>query len=244
MLGRFLEVSIPVTDILASIEFYEKLGFTQTATGESWPHPYAVLGDGRLFLGLHQSALDGITLTFVQPDLAHHVARLRALGLTFSEEHLDSETFNQVSFADPAGQRVRLVEARTFSPPPAEAARESVCGYFTEFGIPVREFEPAVAYWEALGFVGLDGTEQPFPRRTLTSERLNLGLYRTRALRHPVIAFEDADMKQRLELLRLRDIPLVDEMPDALDAGENAVLLAPEGTRLLLMNAEQPTSVP
>ncbi len=244
MLGRFLEVSIPVTDILASIEFYEKLGFTQTATGESWPHPYAVLGDGRLFLGLHQTALAGITLTFVQPDLARHVTRLRAQGLQFAEAHLDSETFNQVSFADPTGQHVRLVEARTFSPPPLDAARESVCGYFTELGIPVREFEPVVAYWEALGFVGLDAADQPFLRRTLTSDRLNIGLYRTRALRHPVLAFEDADMGRRLEVLQLRGITLSDEMPDALDAGENAVLLAPEGTRLLLMNADQPALAP
>lgn len=244
MLGRFLEVSIPVTDILASIEFYEQLGFTQAATGESWPHPYAVLGDGRLFLGLHQAALAGITLTFVQPDLAEHVARLRAQGLALAAEHLGSDSFNQVSFADPTGQHVMLIEARTFSPPPADATRESVCGYFTEIGLPVRGFEPMVAYWEALGFVGLDAAEQPFPRRTLTSERLNIGLYRTRALRHAVLAFEDTDMKLRLALLQQRGIALADEMPDTLDAAENAVLIAPEGTRLLLMNAREPGPAP
>lgn len=236
MLGRFLEISLPVTDILASLEFYERLGFTQTATGESWPHPYAVVGDGRLFLGLHQAAFPGPTVTYVQPDLAFHIARLKGKGLEAASAVLGSEDFNRATFIDPAGHQLLLVEARTFSPPP-ESCPESVCGYFSELGMPVREFSPMQAWWEMLGFVALDAANEAFVRRSLTSDRLNIGLYRTRAWRQPVLTFEDTDMKRRLDLLRRRGVTLSDEMPDALDAGENAVLIAPEGTRLLLMTA-------
>ncbi len=237
MLGRFLEISIPVHDILASIGFYESLGFVQTSTGESWSHPYAVLTDGRLFIGLHQGALSSVTLTYVQPDLAFHVDRLKAKGFVFTTERLDSDAFNQASFVDPAGQRIMLVEARTFSPPPPDTAEESLCGYFSEFGLPVREFDELSRFWETLGFVALDEASEPFAHKTLTSDRLNIGLYRTRALRQPVLAFEDTDMKRRLDVLKRRGISLSDEMPDALDASANAVLKAPEGTRLLLMSA-------
>jgi len=234
MLGRFLEISIPVTDILASLEFYEKLGFVQASTGESWSHPYAVVGDGHLFLGLHQTTSQALTLTYVQPDLDAHITRLGACGLKFTSAVLGSEQFNHVTFQDPAGQTVMLVEARTFSPPP-DAGRESLCGYFAEFGIPVREFATLQSYWETLGFISLEAMDEPFPRQTLTSDRLNIGLYRTRALRQPVLTFEDADMKRRLDMLKARGIALSDEMPDALDANENAILTAPEGTRLLLL---------
>lgn len=236
MLGRFLEISIPVTDILASIGFYESLGFVQASTGESWSHPYAVLTDGRLFIGLHQGTLSSITLTYVQPDLAFHVERLKAKGIVFTAERLDSEAFNQASFVDPAGQQIMLVEARTFSPPPPDTAAESLCGYFSAFGVPVREFDRSGEFWESLGFVALDAASEPFDHKTLTSDRLNIGLYRTRALRQPVLAFEDLDMKRRLDVLRRRGIALSDEMPDALDASANAILKAPEGTRLLLMS--------
>ena len=54
VLGRFHEISIATADIRASVEFYESLGFTQAPTTDAWSHPYGVLTDGRLFIGLHQ----------------------------------------------------------------------------------------------------------------------------------------------------------------------------------------------
>lgn len=237
LLGRFLEISVAVDDILASIAFYEALGFVQTMAAECWPHPYAVLTDGRLFIGLHQTRRHPIVLTYVQPDLPCHVARLQAVGLTSETAQLSQETFNHVSLIGPGGQRIVVVEARTFSPPSVDTLQESACGYFTEFGIPVRTLAEASAFWETLGFVALEETLVPFTRRSLTSDRLNLGLYQTRALRQPVLTFEDPQMEQRLELLRQRGFSLTDEMPDALDATTNAVLTAPEGTRLLLLTS-------
>jgi len=43
MLGRFHEISIETPDIRASVEFYERLGFTQANTTDTWTHPYGVL---------------------------------------------------------------------------------------------------------------------------------------------------------------------------------------------------------
>ena len=45
-------------------------------------------------------------------------------------------------------------------------------------------------------------------------------------------------MAERLAVLRERGFTLSDEMPDSLDERENAVLIAPEGTRLLLVQAQ------
>src|SRR5882672_3074097 len=52
MFGRFLEISLNTSDIAASVQFYERLGFTQLTTGDTWPHPYGVLSDGRLGIAL------------------------------------------------------------------------------------------------------------------------------------------------------------------------------------------------
>ena len=60
---------------------------------------------------------------------------------------------------------------------------------------------------------------------------------RSRAFRQPVLTFEDDNMAERLAVLREREFKLSDEMPDALDERESGVLIAPEGTRLLLMPA-------
>ncbi len=242
MPGRFLEISVVAPKILESIAFYEALGFQQVSTSETWSHPYAVMTDGRLYVGLHQQAghlsTASATLSFVRADLAPYATQLRNLGIVFEREQLSGDSFNELSFRDPSGQPVRLLEARTFSPPHIDPIFSSSCGYFVEYGMPVREFDHALLFWEQLGFVGMGEATTPFNRMSLTSDHLNLGLHRSRALRHAVLVFEDANMRERLSRLKERGIELSDEMPDALDAGNNAVAIAPEGTRLLLIQSD------
>lgn len=238
MLGRFLEISIHAPQIQESLTFYESLGFQQTSVSETWPYPYAVVTDGRLFIGLHGGFVRSPALTFVLPDLAHRVDALRTSGIELDQERLGTDVFNQVTFTDPGGQCINLLEARTFSPPSASFAPQTSCGYFSEFGMPTRDVNALRTFWEALGFVAMDEETAPFPRTSLTSDHLNLGLYRTRALRQPVLTFEAPDMGEKLQHLRQRGFALSDEMPDTLDDATNAVLDAPEGTRLLLMQSD------
>ena len=56
-LGRLLEISLAATDVAESLASYAPLGFVQTAVGEAWPPPDAVVTDGRLSLGLHGADL-------------------------------------------------------------------------------------------------------------------------------------------------------------------------------------------
>lgn len=237
MLGRFLEISVYSERVLESLEFYEALGFQQVPVGETWQYPYAVVTDGRLFLGLHGRRLASPTVTFVKADLAAQLAPLRDLEIEFDFEHLGSDEFNELGFHDPNGFSIRLLEARTFSPPQLDAAFTSTCGYFVELGLPTREFAAARSFWENLGFVAWNEESAPFSRTPLTSDHLNIGLHRSRALRQPVLLFEDNDMRERLAALRERGFALGDEMPDSLEAHSNAILTAPEGTRLLLTQA-------
>jgi catechol 2,3-dioxygenase-like lactoylglutathione lyase family enzyme len=81
VLGRFLEFSLPTSDIQASLDFYSRLGFSQAEVGDAWPHPYAVVTDGRITLGLHQEAIPAPSMTFIKPDLLKHLDSLEALGL-------------------------------------------------------------------------------------------------------------------------------------------------------------------
>jgi catechol 2,3-dioxygenase-like lactoylglutathione lyase family enzyme len=238
VLGRFLEISTATTDIAASLAFYETLGFTQLSVNETWPHPYAVVTDGRLFLGLHQTSLPSPLLTYVQPDLALRLPALQRQGISFESVSVGETSFNEARFLDPTGYPVRMIEARTFSLGAAAEARLSNCGYFSEFALPAPQFENASRFWEPLGFVALEPSTQPFARMTLTSDTLNIGLYRSRAFRTPLLVFEDEQMAARLELLRERGFVFTDEMPDALDYSSNAVLTAPDGLKLLLLQSE------
>jgi catechol 2,3-dioxygenase-like lactoylglutathione lyase family enzyme len=233
VLGRFLEISVRAPDVPESLAFYESLGFLQASVGDTWNHPYAVITDGRLHLGLHAREFESPALTWVRPDLASHVPNLRAMGIELAVERLGEDVLHEVGFVDPSGQVIRLLEARTFSPPAIAPTHATRLGYFEEFGVPTADLERSAAFWDALGFVAFDPVRVPFTKVVAAGRDLNLGLYDV-DLRNPVLTFSDPAMPERIATLREQGHRFVERLPRGMNPRENALLEAPEGTWLLL----------
>lgn len=240
MLGRFLEFSIAAPDVQASLDFYLSLGFSSADVGDAWPHPYAVVTDGRICLGLHQEPIPAPSLTFVKPDLLKHLDALEHKGIEFEFRHLGNDVFNEVGWLDPSGQLVRLVEARTFSPSKRLANDTSRCGYFLEIAMPAPDRELAKAYWEDFGFVGMEEPGDRLPHIACTSDFIDLGLYHPADLRRATLRFEVDDVGGALAHLADKDILPNGELPPGLRALPAAMLVAPEGTPILLTSSSAP----
>ena len=234
MLGRFLEFSLATPDIQASLDFYTRLGFSQAQVGEAWLHPYAVVTDGRICLGLHQQAIPAPSLTFVRPDLLKYLDQLERRGVEFEFRQLGNHVFNEAGWFDPSGQLVRLVEARTFSPSKRLATETSRCGYFLEIAMPSLGGESAKKYWEEFGFVGMDEMEDGVPHISCTSDFIDLGLYPPADLKRTTLRFEVDDVGGTLGSLAEVGIVPNGELPPALRSVPAAALVAPEGTPILL----------
>jgi catechol 2,3-dioxygenase-like lactoylglutathione lyase family enzyme len=234
VLGRFLEFSLATPDIRASLDFYTRLGFSQAEVGEAWTHPYAVVTDGRICLGLHQAAIPAPSMTFVKPGLLKHLEALEELGLEFEFRHLGNDVFNEVGWFDPTGQLVRLIEARTFSPSKRIVTDTSQCGYFLEIALPTPNLEASKAYWEQFGFVGMDESDDRLPHISCTSDYIDLGLYNPAHLRRSTLRFEVDDVGGTLARLAEIGISPAGEIPPPLRQAPAAVLIAPEGTPILL----------
>lgn len=235
MLGRFLEIGIATADIRASVEFYESLGFTQARTGDTWSHPYGVLTDGRVHIGLHQCRLDSPALTFVRPGVATYVTALEHRGAELSTVNVGGEVFNELAFRDPAGQPVRLLEARTYSPADRPSGEASRCGEFVGVSLPAANFEQVSRFWQALGWVAAEEQAQPYHHLPLRSEDLVIALHGPRFFAEPLLVFRAAGMAERIAGLRASGVAPLQPPPRGLDAKANAVLTAPEGTPLLLL---------
>jgi catechol 2,3-dioxygenase-like lactoylglutathione lyase family enzyme len=233
MPGRFHELSLSTSDISASIEFYESLGFWQAPTGDAWPHRYGVVTDGRVVLGLHEAA-DFSAITFVHPDLATVAATLGAAQVELTLRNTDPEVFNQIEFADLAGQKVRMVAARTFSPADSTFGQTSACGYFAHYSMPARDPDPVASFWEPLGFVAMPQEQDPYAHHSLTSDGIDLALHSPHLLPAAALVFCEEDMEARIHMLRQSGMKLAPP-PRALATPGNALLEAPEGTLLLLL---------
>jgi tRNA (adenine37-N6)-methyltransferase len=70
-IGMFGELAQPVADLGTALRFWKILGFDQ-ATEFTQPYPWAIVHDGRMVLGLHQ------TLSFSQPSITYFASDMTA----------------------------------------------------------------------------------------------------------------------------------------------------------------------
>ena len=235
--GTFHEISVTATDVRASVEFYERLGLTQATTTDTFAHPYGVLSDGRLCLGVHERAGPSPVLTFVHPGIARHLGAFAAAGIELTTCRIGEEVFNEVGFADPFGHAVAVLEARTYSPVARALSETSLCGDFALVSLPAADFAAAQAFWEPLGFVAAGERLEPYATLELTSDHVDIAFHAPRISSRPMVVFRDPAMRARLERLRELGVEL-SAPPPGLSAAANARLESPEGTVLLLLDGE------
>jgi catechol 2,3-dioxygenase-like lactoylglutathione lyase family enzyme len=235
VLGKFHEISIETADIAESVAFYERLGFTQVGTNDTWQHPYGVLTDGKLYIGLHQFKFPSPTITYVKSGVAHQSLAIEKHGVELAWKRTGDDVFNEVGFLDPSGQAVRVQEAPTHFASDRELGEPSLCGDFAEFSLPAGDFAQMRAFWEPLGFVAMEESEAPYPRMSMTSDYIDLGVHRPRMMEAPMLVFTEADMGERIERLRSLGLDFSDELPRGLDPRHSALIESPEGTLLLLV---------
>jgi catechol 2,3-dioxygenase-like lactoylglutathione lyase family enzyme len=227
VLGEFLEISLSTDDILASVQFYEKLGFSQASVGATWKHPYAVMTDGRLYLGLHKYEFASPALSFVLPELRTHLDKFEQLGIEFEFCKIGLEEFNEAGFLDPDGQMITLLEARTYSPVHSGHIPPSLCGYFLEYRLGARDSAASARFWEALGFVITSEEDEPVPYAQLARNRINLGLQQQKRNAPPALVFAKSDLDDTAALIEARGL-------DLKQTAEGLQLQSPEGTLLIL----------
>jgi len=232
--GTFHELSVAVDDVRGAIEFYERLGFSQASTTDAFTHPYGVLTDGRLYVGVHQRTGASPVLTFVRPGVAGSVAAFAAAGIHLTRRHTGEEVFNEIAFTDPFGQEVAVLEARTYSPVARKDTDVSLCGDFAELSLPAHDFPGAQAFWEPLGFVAAEESPAPYPHLTLTSDHLDLAFHPPQVCLRPMLVFRAPDMPARLERLHALSFELT-RAPSQLEGAGGALLEGPGDLPLLLL---------
>ncbi len=234
MIGRFLEIGLQCEDVLASLEFYKTLGFRELDVGDIWTHPYAVVSDGRLHLGLHARELDSPTLTFVLADLAAKLPYLERNGVRFEFSQLDSDQFNTAGVLSPDQQLITLLEARTYSPAPFEELDVSTLGRLAEFRLRTKNAEAASGFWENIGLRVATRYEEPYPRVVLSAEDLVVGLHESHALRHPTLCFSNRWLNRTAEHLADADIDAMLCDPPVPEAGRAVTITSPEGMPIII----------
>jgi hypothetical protein len=225
MLGDFLEISLSSRDILVSLDFYRKLGFVEAPVREAWQHPYTVVTDGRLYIGLHAREPMPPALSFALPELRKQLPKLEQLGIEFAYCNIELHRFNEVGFPDPDGGMVALLEARTYSPVHASQVQATLCGYFLEYRLAVRDPVVTLAFWESLGLIATPAEDGQPAQVTWGGINITLEAYGPKA--KPALVFGNPDLKETEALLEMRGLPIQNDI-------RGLSVTTPEGLTLLL----------
>lgn len=234
MLGRFLEFSVRTPDIGESLSFYKLLGFHELESGDVWTHKYAVVSDGKLCIGLHDREFETPAVTFVHQELAKEARSMADHGFDFRYLQLDDDAFNELGFVDHDNHMISMIAARTFSRPD-ESANNSVCGWWFETTMPVRDTLRAARFWAPLAPEILRVREEPTTHMRFNAAGMSLGLSESIALSGPSLCFR-CDDKEAIWIALAKHGFEHQEFPGF--EGAFMSITAPEGTMLFLFDED------
>ena len=201
MLGRFLELALVVDDPGATWLRYQQHGFAAAETGDIWKHAYGVVACRGIALGLHGQGAEEPSIVFVKPDVAALHRDLVDRGVKIEQAQLGSDVFNQLSLREPGGTMLRVLEARSFSPP-AELPEQTQFGAFHALSLPCRDLEQAAEFWQQLGFT-TEVAQDPWAGFSLPGTPL--ACHARRALPEPALLFRSASSGQDYSLQRTEE---------------------------------------
>jgi hypothetical protein len=239
MLGSFLEIGIGARNIGATYDELQSLGFAPVTPGDMRGNGYAVVSDGDAYFGLYAGDKEAAALTFVRPDLTSYVHALRRRAIEIEFATLGEQDFHELGFIDPDGQRITLVEARTFSPIVADRTASSTCGKFLEFSVAVRSLAASQAFWLGLGCdVAAEGDE-PHPWCRVAAAGLAIGLHQVAAFEAGP-CFQATQLDARIEFLRAKGFSVERRAPQTVNGQRCAMISTGASTPFYLV--ADPTS--
>lgn len=186
MLGRFLELAVVTDDPGGAWLRWQALGFAPATAGDVWPHAYGVVACRNLAIGLHAQGDEPLGLLFVRPDVAQLHRELTARGVPVEQARLGSDVFNELTLREPGGLALRVVEARTFSPPPDTPNRTGL-GALRQLSLPCRDLQAVADFWQRLD---MPVAAQEAPWEGVQLPGTPLAWHARAALPEPLLVFE------------------------------------------------------
>jgi hypothetical protein len=184
MLGRFLEVALVTDKPLAAWESFQQLGFAPGTTGDIWSHDYGVVCCAGLSLGWHAAGSEPLALCTVRPNVLAVERELETAEVEVESAQLGPDVFNQLTLREPSGIALKVLEARSFTPP-AEVPGRTLLGRFEALSLPL-DLDTAATFWSRLGYAARETT---VPWSGIEIDGLPVAYHPPRACPEPLLIF-------------------------------------------------------
>ncbi len=246
-LGQSQCIAIGTSDLVASLHFYQTIGFELVNPSEA-NGKVKLLSDRSLLLEVNESEQNSLALVYFDPEARAKAKALEGGGISVASTEHD---FYQASFQSPNGLWVRLVEGespfsaslpqKTLLDYPQEAWATLTdypnqrCGIFGELALPVADLEKAKAFWASLGF-NIQEFSGPYPWAIAHDEMSVVGLHQTEEFKQPGLTYFAKGMGEKIQYLKEQGINRFEIFGGTGGNDSNQVLTTPEQLQFFLFS--------
>ncbi|MER3523630.1 MAG: hypothetical protein C4326_06050 [Ignavibacteria bacterium] len=236
-LGNYAHISVSVQRLDVSAPFYAKIGFRKLIESED-PAPWMLVTDGKVNLHLYESHFASPALHYFSAHMRDKVLELMRLGIKPEQQRSKDGKRLQHAFFDPNEVIIMLMHYDDSIMPKPNGFSESKIGAFGELSVDTAELDASIAFWQKLDFaVSLRG-EKPYPWAILTDGVMILGFHQTDAFTMPALTYYSNDVHSCLHALEAAGIHSVRRLHDHDGRVRGAVITAPDGQTIFLLEGE------
>jgi len=242
-LGEISALTIASPDLETSLNFYQKLGFSEVMRMD-FPFPWIQITDDALLIMLREGHEKYLALTYYVKEIDKVVAEVESKGIQFVSRPQGSDFVKRYVFQSPDSLNISLVHiADGFSKPSGKTMlamdqsdyfkpqtyTNQIVGMFGELANPVKNLPASISFWESIGFAVLSKFASPYPWAILSDGLSIIGLHQTSQYDYPAITFFASDMKEKIEKLKQQGLDNYEEKGSG-----NIVVTTPEQQHIFL----------
>ncbi len=238
ILGEYTRVVLSCKNVVQSMAWWTRLGFTPLPDGNSRPDSAITLTDGQIIITLVKDALPSPILMFASADIRRLKDSLESMrvGVTFD---VQGPTLRELRLLSPNGIHISVRPAPQERAHPLSKEPNTVCGMLTEISVATPYLKQEVQYWDILEFTTVQSGVAPYPFANVSDGKVTIGIHENRDIKSVAFTYFAPDMKERIDRLSKLGFTFIDEYKDQAGATEHAFLLSPDDQLVMLFTGDR-----
>lgn len=238
LLQNSTRVVLSCKNVVASMAWWTRLGFTPTADGMKRPDSAITLTDNQILLTLVKDSQPSPVLMFGVSNIRTVKDSLDSLRVPLKYD-VEGPTLGEIRLQSPAGIFLAIRPSAQEPIIPVTGDSNSVCGRLTEFSVSTPSLQQELKFWDKLSFTPVRSSMQPYPFSLVSDGHFTIGIHESRDIPSVALTFFAADMADRIERLKKQGITCSEELKSDAGITEHAFLTSPDGQFVLLFTGNQ-----
>lgn len=237
MLGQPTRIVLSCTDVIQSMAWWSRLGFTPTPGNTARPDSAITMADGQIVITLVRDYLPSPIIMFASSNIRMVKDSLDSLRIPVTFD-VKGPTLGEVRLVSPSGVYMAVRPSASERRIPTSGDSNIVCGKFEEVSVSVTEFplQKEIRFWTDLDFSIRKSGVSPYRFSIVTDGYLTVGLHEMRDIPSVGFTYFAADMKERIARLQKAGMIFSDEYKDQDGVVQHAYLTSPDGQLVMLFN--------